>query len=657
MIKLLIEDVEADVLQTERIVGEYAIAPIGNISKRVGARSISFKLPKTAKNRAIFESAEIPTSLSIKPYRRLKARLYVDGVDMKMRFVTLESVKDFYECRVYGSNTDLFSEISRPLSELDLRAYNHHWTTENIVDSLNNTEGYIYPIVDWNSDSPNTYMPSTGNDVKTEVLQPFMFARTIFAEIIRQAGYVWADSIDYRGKDELVSVGASQWKRDKDGRKYDADFGMYPFLTQYRSTTDIGGGTLPTPYGDTLGFICTREDEPFYEDLLYLPNINFQDEILVRVSGSFRFKSTTAGQPFLLQLGYTIATQTDPQLVTIATGIQNATYQNYTFDVELDIRQNLTFGSIQFGFYIITNGDFFDFDYTQTNFTISDTVVQQERDIDFPPDNLKNYITVGNNLLGDKGTQKEYVSDYLKMHNALIFTDVTDSIVYTVPFSIIKNSLSSAVNWTGKLDRIQNYQTEFDIGLAQQNTLTFEDDDTVIKPTGTDGTLFIDNENLPLSQEYLSLKYAASINVERLDGESVTQLKVYEGGVRSEDVKPRILLLRRVNGSIDFKDLNVNNNETFTGDVPYTYFIDEFETYNMGFDNSLIADYFGALFAILDRTKVIECLLRLNASDIATFDFLKPVYIRELDGYFYVSKIKFDYTSNASSVCELVKLL
>ena len=38
MIRLVIEDIDADVLQTETIVGEYAIANIGDISKRAGAR-------------------------------------------------------------------------------------------------------------------------------------------------------------------------------------------------------------------------------------------------------------------------------------------------------------------------------------------------------------------------------------------------------------------------------------------------------------------------------------------------------------------------------------------------------------------------------------------------------------------------------------------
>jgi hypothetical protein len=310
-------------------------------------------------------------------------------------------------------------------------------------------------------------------------------------------------------------------------------------------------------------------------------------------------------------------------------------------------------------FYIITGGDFFDFDYENTNFTISDTVVRVPTDIVLfkSSSEYTDYVTIGNNILGDKGTQKQFVSDYLKMHNALIFTDVADKVVYTVPFETVKNNISQALNWTGKLDFIQNNSVEFNLGLAQINTLTYADDDTVIKPLGTDGSLLIDDENLPLQKDYLSLEYAASVNVERLDGESVSQLKVYTNGERSEDVVSRILLIRRNAGTIDFFDPRPSNNDSFTGDVPYTYFIDDLEQFNLGFANSLIPDYFGVLEGILNRTKVIECLLRLNTSDIATFDFLKPVYIKELDGYFYVSKIKFDYTSNASSVCELVKLL
>ena len=131
MIRLVINGRDADVLQTETIVGEYAIAPIGDISKRVGARSIQFKLPKTANNKAIFESSEIATSTSKIPYRNLPCRIYVDGVDMNMQFCILENVEDNYNIRMYGGNSDIFRELkNKKLSDLDLNHLNHHWSVD-----------------------------------------------------------------------------------------------------------------------------------------------------------------------------------------------------------------------------------------------------------------------------------------------------------------------------------------------------------------------------------------------------------------------------------------------------------------------------------------------------------------------------------------------
>jgi hypothetical protein len=650
MIKLLIEDSEVDVLQTERIVGEYAIAPIGNISKRVGARSITFKLPKTAKNRAVFESAEVPTSLSVKPYRRLKARLYDDGVDMNMLFFTLERVTEFYEGRVYGSNTDFFSKIDKLLSELDLRPYNHHWRENNITGSINNTEGYIYPVIDWHNDSPNVNMPLTGNQFGVSTLQACFFHKTIFKEIVEQAGFIWLDNIDYRNKEEIVALGCASFVRDTDGRKYIADFAMFPLQIEYRSFIQFPNQLMPTQYGDGLYFFCTNENEPYYENTTFAPVIPFQDDIRARFVGSFRFFSQTANTNYVIKLAYTTDTQTDLVELVLASGNNDGSFETINFDVEVEIKENPTFNNILASFYIITNGATFEFDALQSTFSISECTVIRARDITFSPAD-QNYVTIANNILGEKATQKEFVSDYLKLHNAFIATDLTNNVIYTFPFSDIKKNINKFVDWSGKLDFIDPKITTFNIGLAQNNSLTYQNDITVSKPNGTDGNIVIDDENLPVQKEYLSLKYAASQEVERLDNRILNQIRIYKEGLRDSDVVPRVLLLNRVSDTV------VYGGTTVTGDIPYTYFISQSQAKNLGFGNSLINDYFNILFAILDRTKVIECLIRLNTSDIATFDFLRPVYIKELDGYFYVSKIKFEYTSNASSVCELVKLL
>ena len=197
MIRLVINGRDADVLQTETIVGEYAIAPIGDISKRVGARSIQFKLPKTSNNKAIFESSEIATSTSKIPYRNLSCRIYVDGVDMNMQFCILESVDDNYNIRMYGGNSDLFYNLkNKKLSELDLRKYNHYWDLETIRDSFTNTEGYIYSIIDFNINPINIYVPPVGSTIKPNTLHPSIFKRTVMEEIIEQSGLILDDGID-----------------------------------------------------------------------------------------------------------------------------------------------------------------------------------------------------------------------------------------------------------------------------------------------------------------------------------------------------------------------------------------------------------------------------------------------------------------------------
>jgi len=118
---------------------------------------------------------------------------------------------------------------------------------------------------------------------------------------------------------------------------------------------------------------------------------------------------------------------------------------------------------------------------------------------------------------------------------------------------------------------------------------------------------------------------------------------------------PRQFLLDRISDTITLNKFATNI--TYTGFVPYSYFIKEEKEHNFGFGNSLIVDYYGSLSGVFNYSKVIECEMRLTTLDIANFDPLKPVYIREFDAHFYVNKIKFEYTSRKSSVVELIKLL
>jgi hypothetical protein len=270
------------------------------------------------------------------------------------------------------------------------------------------------------------------------------------------------------------------------------------------------------------------------------------------------------------------------------------------------------------------------------------------------------YVTVAN-LLPDI-TQASFFKDFLLLHGGVLQVNEQNKTITLSKFETVKNNLANAVDWSGKLDFIENNTTEFRLDYAQNNNLKYADEDGVIKPTGTDAVLIIDDENLEFEKDFITLDFGASESGQWFDNQNQAiqknfpNIKVLEGGLVTEQVTPRVLYLKKIDGYYHtYRDGNTQT-DIITA-APITWFIDTTQSNNLGFDNSLFANYYSFLEGILNRTKVIECLLRLNTSDIATFDFLKPVYIKELDGYFYVSKIKFDYTSNASSVCELVKLL
>ena len=650
MVELYIDDSLVD-LGDASISIEYAIAPIGELNKRVGARSINFELPKTAKNRAIFENAQYLPSISRKPYRRLKAKLLVHGIDINMTFFVLDSVNKYYNGTLYGANTDLFTKINRPLSDLDLTQYNHFWKTTNIINSFSNTDGIIYPIIDYNSDSPNTFMPSTGDTLQPEVLHPCIFKKTVFEEIIRQAGFNLSDRIDYRGKDELDVLGCKQFIRDTNPNKYLGKFGAFPLQLTYRSYIVFPSTLMPTPYGDPFNFDNIERSEAFWGGQSLYDVFTFQDHVLIEVSGTFRLRSQTPNTAFVIQATHTTNTQTDPLVTVLASGNNDGTYQDYSFTASFDLKKNLTFGKIQLGFYIITNGATFDIDVANSFFSIDRCKVSEPFDIKFDATLDANYITVANNIIESDTTQSSFLSDYLKMHNAIIYTDLITNTCFVVPFDDVLKNISKVIDWSDKLNISDDVEVTFRFDLGQQNLLVYKDDDTVLKPFGTDGAFLIDDENLPETFDFLEVNYGATEAVTRLTDRLINQVKIYEGGEYKGGVEPRTLILRRISDDITIDATN------FVGDVPYSYFIDEFETVNMGFSNSLIPDYYTAISGIIDSSKIVNCLIRLNASDIAQFDFLTPVYIKQLDAYFYVSKISgYEPNRNVSTLCELVKL-
>ena len=109
MLELYINDSIVDISGDVNITAAYAVLNLESISSRAGLRTVNVGLPKTNRNKTVFENSEIVNNLTTIPYQRLKARALVNGVDTLVRFAELESVGETYNVRLYGAQSDVFA--------------------------------------------------------------------------------------------------------------------------------------------------------------------------------------------------------------------------------------------------------------------------------------------------------------------------------------------------------------------------------------------------------------------------------------------------------------------------------------------------------------------------------------------------------------------
>jgi hypothetical protein len=274
-----------------------------------------------------------------------------------------------------------------------------------------------------------------------------------------------------------------------------------------------------------------------------------------------------------------------------------------------------------------------------------------------PPQEIVTYISIANNL--PDLTQANFVKAYLQKTNSVVSVDERTQTATIKSFSNLLLNLSNPIDWSNKIDFIEKPKTEFVLDYAANNVFKYKDDDDVIKPFYTDYTLVLPNENSKGFKTIVELPYSATDNTIRLGNRAIAQIKAFENFTDKIEFKPRCLLVRFENFTFSYrKTLSTTTGEVIiTTDVPVGYFIDNNMPYSYGFERNLFPEFFGFLTQVLANVKKIEVKVRLSLLDVVDFDFTRPVYIEEFGVYFYVSRIKFDYTNKNSSIVELVKIL
>lgn len=627
MVQLYLNNQLCDLYGSEEIATDYAIAPIANIASRTGAKSVSFNIPLTANNRGITENPNVIVNDSTLPFSLIPAQLKANGLDQNLEYAQIKTVKDDISLSLFGSNIDFFS-ILKGVKLADLgRVWFHEWTLFQAYSSRNNTEGYIYAMIDYHSDSPNGYINDTDQEIDVRGLLPCVFLHSIISEIITQAGFTAEGDFLTNANYREVLIPAFELKED--------------FKSNEAVTFTAANTSIVPLYLDAGELNLTLKSG----GTVTIQNLSGTQRIVLRVREDFPLPATPTVQRFgMLE-------------VVSATGL---TYYDGTDNTtDPATVSSLTVGEV----YTIR------FDLTVINTTPETNILfilgyEDGTPVIVDGSNLGTAFSSTlqvNRMLPDM-KQSDLLKDTCQKFGLILQVNNQTKVVSIRQFREIKENIPQAKDWSDKVDYSEKPEIQFDSDYAQRNTATYTDDDTVKKPVGTDSEILIDNDNLEAEKELFESPFAASEQVTRFGGYSIAQIKYFTGlgtaEESTENVEPRYLIRRTETFSaFTYTD----GTFTFTAaDIPLTHFILQDQPFNAGFENNLL-DNSSDLIAMIQNFRSVKMLLRINASDINQLDFFTPVWI-EIKGqtgcYFYVSLIKqFKVTSKESCEVELGKII
>lgn len=141
-----------------------------------------FTLPDTTDLRRLLQNAEQIDAGGRDPYRLIPAKLIDEGEVVFSGNATLLSFQGGWKVSLAASMKGLFDQLADiRLSDLELSRYDHPWTIETIAGFAQNTDGIVYPAIDYGGLSAGAFAQDT--------LTPGMFAKTLISTMLQRYGY------------------------------------------------------------------------------------------------------------------------------------------------------------------------------------------------------------------------------------------------------------------------------------------------------------------------------------------------------------------------------------------------------------------------------------------------------------------------------------
>jgi hypothetical protein len=694
----------------------YAINDVANPELREGAFTDSFELPKTAD---ITHALGYPDNFNVfdddySPYRKIYCEIVDEGKPIVRGYAEIMASEKGYKLNVYGDNVDWFDFIKdRDLRDLDLSIWDHTYDVATMLASMTNTEGYVYPLIDYGTMGEpiesgdilpaveyiisgtgtvtyngivysigNTFTGEFGedkynftgspkvykNNVVVADLFPAAFVHTLVKQIFKEAGYKLLGNfplyplykkliLPFNNKDFDVSNNKSVKAIITGTKTYTLPDGTSPSTLHYVDMT-LDDTMTPPAYGS---------DVTNYDTVLGRYTADVHTFIEVIFCPIYSATAIYAGR-------------TGPYVGNAVSRVR------FAIDVNSTITSS---GNVLASGHCMGSGviELFPGDYVAV-IAVQPYAAIYPNDVtlNLLPGSSVEFKDVSASIVGGRVRmvdtlpslkQGELIAILFNQFQLVTYTNAYTKTAYIEFSSKIVHNITVADDWSDLLDLTDPPEIEFSVdGYGRKNYFRYSEseEETEVKeynlensiPFG-DGLNIFNNENLEAAKDVVELPIAATILRKCfIGGGAYVYLPVI---TRGSD--PRMLIYNGVTNLDQIGSLaSLNYIDGPVTAIPWAYFDKPLLGTDLdgnrdslsfgqpsGYSNlPLLTRFFPPVKSMVERPKVLFGMFRLKATHIATLDHMVPKYIDRYKSYFYLNSVNEYSGEHELTECELVKI-
>ena len=659
MILLYANDVQLDLFSGTVVGLSKRVANIGNFNTRAGSFTNKFSVPLTAKNRAALGLLQINTT-SRTPYEDVSGKLVTEGIEIVSNVrIVIEQVSDVAEISIRVETGNLFDQLKvTKLRTISLRDYDHRWNQGTIVANKDNvwTDAFTYPLFQ-NGNQLLAYQ--TAN---CKGLVAWVYAKFLMNKIATQFGYTLVGDGYTDPLMEKIALPISSANNDK--------LIMNDYNVVCEEVSRVGwdilsaGGTANIS-GISSGFVNSAVDSLTADTVDRWSIVNNNQGYSVGASLKTGFELLLAGT-YRFKLTYTIRLYDATGSgyfggVCLFRNLGGATtavwFESYptmgTFggEVFIDVtKTNIPDDSF-------TNSDEYlylcGFSGNTASTPVANVSIEYTMQLSLVDCNLETTtynrpITLSPNLPDwDCG---KFFKEMANFNGSSFQVDDYSREIRMFKLNLLETNKAAPFDWSDKLTVNNSSTFKFELsGLGKETLFSYDKFDIYSY------LLLINNSQLSENEDYIKSSFVPMKQQNAMTLESIAFYELWdiENTRNKFDNRNRVGLIRTTTGTTYSSPNQAAIAPSGTDNVGY---FDDVNNFSLDWAVLYELYYSQVLGNLAPDILVLDAQFLLNCLDIQTFDFSKPVYLKQYGAYYFVNEIKEFTSPNELTSVTLVRI-